>query len=59
VEAGEFVLLHSWLLVASRIAHAYVRIGANCVPVRRRIFKFGRLVVLTRTSMAIRPVLVS
>jgi len=36
----------AWLFVLSRIAHAYVHIGSNYVPMRRRIFAFGCVMVI-------------
>jgi hypothetical protein len=56
-ETGTLALMVAWLFVASRIAHAYVHTGANYVPVRRRIFTFGWLVVLIMAGMAIRALL--
>lgn len=36
----------SWLFVFSRLAHAYVHVGSNYVPVRRKLFMFGVILVL-------------
>lgn len=58
-----FVLLHlgavgwlaqllAWLFVLSRIAHAVVHTGANRVPLRRRIFTFGCVILILMTALA-------
>ncbi len=39
-------LVLAWLFAASRLAHAYVHLGPNYVPARRRIFMFGCVVVV-------------
>lgn len=40
------VLVLSWLFVVSRLAHAYIHVGSNHVPTRRKAFSFGVIVVL-------------
>jgi hypothetical protein len=42
----------AWLFVASRIAHAWVHVGRNYVPVRRRVFMFGCLMVIAMALLA-------
>jgi hypothetical protein len=39
----------AWVFVASRILHAYIHIGSNYVPMRRRVFMFGCLVLIIMT----------
>ncbi|MCA9628892.1 MAG: MAPEG family protein [Myxococcales bacterium] len=41
----------AWLFVLSRIAHAVVHTGSNFVPLRRRIFTAGVLLVLAMTLL--------
>ena len=46
------VLAIAWLFAASRIVHAYVHIGSNYVPLRRRAFVFGCLMVAALALIA-------
>lgn len=39
-------LAAAWLFVLSRLVHAWIHIGSNYVPARRRVFTFGWLMVL-------------
>lgn len=39
--AGTLAQLLAWAFVLSRIAHAWVHTGANAVPLRRRVFTLG------------------
>ena len=43
---GPAALSCAWLFVLSRLAHAYVHVGSNYVPVRRRLFMFGCVLVM-------------
>ena len=45
-ETSVFVQALAWTFVASRVLHFFVHTGSNYVPVRRRIFTFGFLIVL-------------
>jgi hypothetical protein len=36
----------SWSFVATRIVHAYIHTGSNYVPLRRRVFSIGVLLLL-------------
>ncbi len=36
----------AWLFVATRLLHAWVHIGSNVVPVRRRLFSVGVLLLV-------------
>ena len=47
-----YVHVLSWLFVLSRIFHAYIHTGSNFVPIRRKIFMFGCLVVLALGLLA-------
>ena len=47
----------AWLFVVSRIAHAYVHIGSNVVPIRRRIFSFGTVCVLGMSLLVVRALI--
>ena len=42
-------LVLAWLFVASRVAHAYIHVGANYVPLRRRVFMAGCVIVIVLT----------
>jgi len=50
---GIAALIAAWLFATSRIAHAYVHIVPNYVPVRRRVFTFGWLMVVAMTVLAV------
>lgn len=45
-------LLVAWLFVLSRVAHAYVHTGSNYVPIRRRIFMFGAVLIFIMSVLA-------
>ena len=36
----------------SRVIHAYVHIGSNYVPLRKRLFQFGVVLLITLTALA-------
>lgn len=42
----------AWLFSLSRVAHAYIHIYPNHVPIRRRVFMFGCLMVIALMAMA-------
>ena len=42
----------AWTFVASRVAHTIVHTGVNYVPLRRKVFTFGYLVVLAMALLA-------
>lgn len=44
----------AWLFVGSRVLHAYIHTGTNYVPLRRRIFTFGALMVLALSVLVSR-----
>ncbi|PAU88945.1 hypothetical protein CK507_04540 [Pseudomonas sp. WN033] len=48
---GWLALACAWLFVASRIAHAIVHTGSNIIPVRRRLFMIGTILVLIMTIL--------
>lgn len=57
LQAVDFVSLTvAWLFVASRVAHACVHTGTNYVPLRRRIFMAGTLLVLVMSVLASRAI---
>jgi hypothetical protein len=39
-------LVLAWLFVLSRIAHVYIHVGSNYVPVRRRVFMAGCIAIV-------------
>lgn len=43
----------SWLFVGSRYIHSYVHTGSNYVPMRRRVFMLGVLVIVVLLIRAI------
>jgi hypothetical protein len=43
---GMVAIVLAWLFVLSRFAHAYVHLGSNYVPMRRRLFVVGCFVVI-------------
>ena len=49
---GIVVQLLAWAFVASRVAHAWVHTHFNIVPIRRRIFALGVLIVLALVLVA-------
>ena len=46
-------LVLAWLFAASRVAHAYAHVGPNYVPVRRRVFMLGCVVVVAMALLAL------
>lgn len=38
-----------WMFVASRIFHAYIHVGSNHVPLRKKVFMFGTVILLIIT----------
>ena len=50
---GVAALVAAWLFAASRIVHAYIHIVPNYMPVRRRAFTFGWLMVVVMTVLAV------
>lgn len=51
--AGIVAQILAWLFVVSRLLHAFVHTGSNDVPVRRRVFMVGCLVVLAMLVLAV------
>jgi len=49
---GWLTQLLAWLFLLSRVAHALVHTGANQVPLRRRIFAFGCVILMLMTALA-------
>lgn len=50
--ASIFASIVAWLFVISRVVHAYIHTGTNYVPLRRRVFMFGCVMVLILTFLA-------
>lgn len=48
-----WVLLATWGFVVLRYCHAFIHVGSNYVPVRRRFFTFATLIVLGLWVMAL------
>ncbi len=48
----KFVIVLSWLFILSRIAHSFVHLGSNKVPLRRNLFTIGALIVLIQLIFA-------
>lgn len=55
--AGALAQLLAWLFVASRLVHAWIHIGSNYVPARRRAFTVGALALMAMTLLALVGVL--
>ncbi len=49
---GWLTQLLAWLFVLSRIAHTLVPTGTNQLPLRRRLFTFGCVVLILMTALA-------
>ena len=49
---GWLTQLLAWLFVLSRIAHPLVHTGTNQLPLRRRLFTFGCVVLILMTALA-------
>ena len=49
---GWLTQLLAWLFVLSRIAHTLVHTGTNQVPLRRRLFTSGCVVLILMTALA-------
>jgi hypothetical protein len=45
------IVMHilAWVFVASRIHHSIIHVGSNHVPLRRRVFMFGCLILIIIT----------
>ena len=56
-ETGPLVQFLAWSFVGSRIVHAYIHVGSNYVPARRKVFMFGWAVVLVMAGVAILAVI--
>ncbi|TFG80694.1 MAG: hypothetical protein E4H19_15395 [Chromatiales bacterium] len=50
---GMVALIAAWLFAVGRIAHAYSHIVPNYVPVRRKVFTFGWLMVIVMAVLAV------
>ena len=48
-----WVLAAAWIFVALRCCHAFVHVGSNFLPMRRRLFTFAMLVVVGLLVMAL------
>ena len=48
----------AWLFVTSRVVHAWVHVGSNYVPARRRAFMAGCVLVVTLALLAARAIIV-
>lgn len=46
-----FALILSWAFVVSRVAHAFIHTGSNVVPIRRKIFTLGVLILLVMSVL--------
>lgn len=44
--AGAFAQLVAWLFFLSRLVHAYIHLGSNYVPYRRKAFMFGAVMLM-------------
>ena len=46
-------LVVAWMFVLSRIVHAYIHVGSNHVPARRRAFLVGCGMVVVLAGLAL------
>ena len=46
-----------WLFVLSRLIHAYIHTGSNYVPLRRKVFTFGCLLLIILSIFAAKFIL--
>lgn len=44
-----YINIAAWLFVLSRIAHAFIHVGSNYVPLRRKFFMMGCYILLVLT----------
>jgi hypothetical protein len=51
--AGALAQLVAWLFFFSRLVHAYIHIGSNYVPHRRKAFMFGALMLMIMSVLAL------
>ncbi len=49
--AGWLAQVLAWLFVLSRVGHALVHTGSNQVPLRRRLFSLGCLLLMLMTAL--------
>ena len=50
-------LILAWGFVASRLVHAYIHTGSNYVPLRRRVFSIGVILVIALTGLCVKAAL--
>lgn len=50
---GIVALVAAWLFFASRLAHAFIHLGSNYVPNRRRAFTVGWWILLAMALLAV------
>ncbi len=50
---GVLALVAAWLFVVSRIAHAWLHLGSNYIPNRRRAFTVGWWILLFMVLLAL------
>ena len=50
---GLFVQAIAWLFALSRVVHLYIHTGSNYVPLRRRVFMFGVVMVMLLLGSAL------
>ena len=46
-----------WAFVGTRLAHAYIHVGANLVALRRKVFTVGVLILVLLAALDLRPFL--
>ena len=50
---GAAALTVAWLFVLSRIVHAYIHVGTNYVPYRRKAFMFGCVMIVLLAGLTV------
>jgi len=51
--AGAFAQLVAWLFFLSRLVHAYIHLGSNYVPYRRKAFMFGAVMLMILSALVL------
>ena len=46
-----YIYVLAWAFVASRLLHAFIHVGSNYVPLRRKVFMFGCVLLMVLTLM--------
>lgn len=53
-----YIHVLAWVFVASRMIHATIHVGSNYVPLRRKVFMAGFLLLMAMTSFLVYSLLI-